>query len=310
MRAESWAAGAIARTTPTWPSGTYVDQYTFHPNGPIAYTAFGKWRGSPAAVASMYGDYSSWNTGGNGIENPQVLLGNWASTTWGANSGASLVLGVGLVPTGTAIPATASTYNANWATFATNLVAAGFGNCMIRPGWEFNGNWYPWAASTANATAWVAYWQQVYTTIKATAPNCKIIWNVNRGVSSGIADPTTVWPGAAYVDLIGVDAYDSYNPVNGGGWSGQLSGTQGLTYWLNYAVASSKPFCVPEWGLQISTGGGGDDPLYVTNMHSFFASCGTELAYEALWNAVTTSSFWPFSYTPQSVATYRSLWGH
>lgn len=301
MRTDSWAGTPLAQTAPTWPSGTYVSAYFFSSAGPPAATNFGTWRGSPVNIASSYGTYDTFAH----VIAPQGMLGGWAGSPWAANNGAGFALAVGMVPTGTAIPATATTYNSNWATFATNLVGAGFGNCIIRLGWEFNGGWYPWAATDANASQWVAYWQQIVTTLRAGGFTGKFCWNVNRGPSSvGLTDPTTVYPGSSYVDIIGVDSYDNAS------WASQTGGSQGLTYWYNYAVTAGKTFAVPEWGNWLTfPAGNGDNPQYVSNMRAWFAAAGSSLNYEALFNNPVIS-LWPFALTPQSAVMYQSLWGH
>ncbi len=42
------------------------------------------------------------------------------------------------------------------------------------------------------------------------APEMKFDWTVNRGVSAGLADATQAYPGDDYVDIVGIDSYDSY----------------------------------------------------------------------------------------------------
>ena len=44
-------------------------------------------------------------------------------------------------------------------------------------------------------------------------PGLQWDWNVNRGKSAGLADPTQAYPGDAYVDTIGVDSYDMWPPA-------------------------------------------------------------------------------------------------
>ena len=37
---------------------------------------------------------------------------------------------------------------------------------IIRPGWEFNGGWFPWAAN-GQAAAFIGYWQQIVNTMRS-----------------------------------------------------------------------------------------------------------------------------------------------
>ena len=51
-------------------------------------------------------------------------------------------------------------------TVATNIVKAGFPTSIIRPGWEFNGGWFPWAAHGC-ASAFAKYFDDIVTTMRA-----------------------------------------------------------------------------------------------------------------------------------------------
>ena len=51
-------------------------------------------------------------------------------------------------------------------TVATNIVNAGFPNSIIRPGWEFNGGWFPWAAHGC-ASAYAKYFANIVTTMRS-----------------------------------------------------------------------------------------------------------------------------------------------
>ena len=114
------------------------------------------------------------------------------------------------------------TYNAHWRQFGQMISSYGLGSSIIRLGWEFNGNWYPWAAT--DPTAWAECWRQAVTSAWSTAPRLRWDWNVNRGVSSALADPTRAYPGNRYVSMIGIDSYDS-----GRLWSAPEAGISSLT---------------------------------------------------------------------------------
>lgn len=184
----------------------------------------------------------------------------------------------------------AGAYNAYFQVLAQNLVRYGLANnTVIRLGWEFNGGWYAWHADTAALGAsYAQYWQQIVTTMKAVpgAENLKFCWNGATGWSA--YDLSTAYPGDAYVDYVGVDAYDqswaanSY-PYPSGATAAQLqtcrqnawndlSGTNnnGIAWWKAVAVAHGKPFAIPEWGLCVRTDthGGLDNPYYIQQMYN------------------------------------------
>ena len=181
-----------------------------------------------------------------------------------------MAFGVAMLPEhvpGVSLQACANgTYNSYWTQFGTNISVYGLGNSIIRLGWEFNGNWYAWQAT--NPTVWAACWRQIVTSARTTAPGLQWDWNVNRGVTSGLTDPTLAYPGDAYVTTVGVDSYDMWpGATTDANWQKQLNGTQGLNYWLAFAIAHGKKFAVPEWG-NVTTGSsaGGDNPAYVNDM--------------------------------------------
>ncbi len=157
-------------------------------------------------------------------------------------------------------------------------------------------------------------WQQIVTSARATAPGLKWDWNVNRGVSAGLADPTMAYPGDAYVDTIGVDSYDMWPSARtSAGWNQQLNGTQGLMYWLSFATVHGKQFAVPEWGNvmpgKVVKGyhAGGDDAAYVTHMLGFFQTHSANLAWESNFQGPTTGGVYRNgSRVPKASAAYRT----
>jgi hypothetical protein len=242
---------------------------------------FGAWRGRPADVVTAWGNRATWND----ITDPAFVYRQWQGAPQ------TLALGVAMLPehvAGVSLAACAAgDYNSYWRQFGTTIASYGLGSSVIRLGWEFNGDWYAWQA-TSPAT-WAACWRQVVTSARATAPNLQWDWNVNRGVSAGLADPTLAYPGDAYVTTVGVDSYDMWpGATTAAGWQAQLNGPQGLNYWLTFAKAHGKQLAVPEWG-SVTTGGspGGDNPAYVNDMDNFFTANAPAIAYESTFQSAT-----------------------
>ena len=298
-----FAWGASAGTQLPWASGVYLPGAT-----PASVAAFGTWRGTPMNVATVWPNRSSWSD----ITNPAWLYQGWKGAP------ETMAFGVAMLPEkvpGVSLQACAAgSYNSYWRQFGTNISAYGLGKSIIRLGWEFNGNWYVWQAT--NPTVWAACWQQIVTSARTTAPGLQWDWNVNRGVTSGLADPTLAYPGNAYVDTVGVDSYDMWpGATSDANWQKQLNGTQGLNYWLNFAIAHGKKFAVPEWG-NVTTGSsaGGDNPAYVNDMRGFFQANAANLAWESSFQATTvggnygTGGNYGGTYTPvpNAAAAYKA----
>ena len=189
----SLASGASASTLHSqnasglnWPSGAWLQN-----DSPSVAAAFGAWRGRPMDVVDDWSNRASWND----IVDPTWLYQKWAGSPY------TMSFGVAMLPSnvpGVSIAACAAgSYNSYWKQFGSVIASYGLGNSIIRLGWEFNGNWYPWTAS--NPATWVQCWQQIVTSARSTAPNLQWNWNVNRGVSPGLADPTQAYPGNTYV---------------------------------------------------------------------------------------------------------------
>jgi mannan endo-1,4-beta-mannosidase len=72
---------------------------------------------------------------------------------------------------------------------------------------EPNGPWYPWGWTRTPAATWVAAWRHVVTVFRATGAT-NVTWLMTLNVSFRGSGPVAAyWPGAAYVDWIGVDGY-------------------------------------------------------------------------------------------------------
>ena len=97
-------------------------------------------------------------------------------------------------------------------TVATNIVKAGFPTSIIRPGWEFNGGWFPWAAHGC-ASAYAKYFANIVTTMRAVpGSHFTFEWNPTRG-DLAVGDLANYYPGDAYVDYVGLDVYDVESQV-------------------------------------------------------------------------------------------------
>lgn len=286
--------------------------------------AFATWRGRPLDVGVNWDNQSTWAE----IENADIYGAIAAfkgfagvlelGTAMVPGSGASLASGV------TFADCAAGMYDAYFATLGTNLVAQGRGDSFIRLGWEANGNWYAWnAGNAASAQQWVQCFQHEVTTLRSTAPGVKIDWNMNADTKTPASgNATDIYPGDAYVDVVGVDFYDNWPALNTDAlWTSHYmdqasgGGPHGIGAWLAFAQAHGKPLSVPEWGIVNSTGScgcGGDDPVYVGHMHDFFAANAASIAYESYFNlgnspGDTTFLVDPATTSPNASMRYQAL---
>lgn len=227
-----------------------------------------------------------------------MLPGPWDGSGPTTGPGAGLPVSLSTGATGA--------YNTYFQTLAQALVTKGLANnTIIRLGWEFNGGWYTWRADTAaKAVDFVAYWQQIVTTMRSVpgAENLLFCWNGANGWSAyPLGD---AYPGDNYVDYVGVDFYDqswdaNTYPYPAGSTPAQIltrqqtawtatAGTNnnGLLWWKNFAAAHNKPLAIPEWGLcrRSDTHGGLDNPYYAQKMYEFIQESSNNVEFHVYFD--------------------------
>lgn len=123
--------------------------------------------------------------------------------------------------------------------------AAEFGKPMFfRPWWEANGTWWAWG----RAPNYVKAWQVLYTRMNAIAPNLTFFYCPNTiydSPSEGFIQ--SQYPGNAFVDWTGFDAYSGENPFKKVSKKNAKE-TLDLTYRVMASVAPSKPMMLGEIG--------------------------------------------------------------
>ncbi len=253
---------------------------------------------SAGASAIPLGDYAGW-TNASGIAafgtktntHPTMATDyldrtdGWAAMDNGGGeggwkgSGLRLVLGVPILPgVGTLAQGATGSYNQYFATLAQNLVSQGEGNAILRLGWEFNGNWYPWSvANNTDAQNFASFWRQIVNTMRAVpGQQFQFIWNPNQGGPTSW-DLTQAYPGSAYVDYIGSDVYDEYwgtPQTPQGSWSNIMTQSWGLNWLSSFAAAQGKPMGFPEWSVCFRSDGHGlgDDPYFIGQFANWIAT--------------------------------------
>jgi beta-mannanase len=121
----------------------------------------------------------------------------------------------------------------------------------------------------------------------------KFVWNPDA--SAFVPDQSVIsgynvalaYPGNAYVDDIGLDAYDQtwatpQTPANA--WASTTLPT--LNAAKSFAASEGKPTVFCEWGVAIRSDGHGlgDDPLYVNNMIAWMHNAANNVAYESYFD--------------------------
>jgi hypothetical protein len=205
-----------------------------------------------------------------------------------------LVLGVPILPgVGTLAQGAAGAYDQYFTALGENLVKDKEAGAILRLGWEFNSNGFPWwVASPADAANFVSYWRQIVTTMRGVpGEKFKFLWNPN-GASPTTYTPDQAYPGNAYVDYVGTDVFDNFwgKPFTpAAAWTHDLTEQWGLDWLAAFAVEHSKLVAIPEWSDEFRTDGLGDDPSFIDNMAGWFVS--NNVAFADVWSSDTTLTY-------------------
>jgi hypothetical protein len=258
---------------------------------------------TPIHCATVYSNnlatWSDWEK--PWIESPPSSDNNFVS--WlASNSQNRLTLAIQLVPNDVDV-AGSTGYDANWMqdcangqfeSYATQLgnglVKSGFGNVLLRIGIEMNGNWNndslgssPTTQSEAN---WAGCFAKTVTGLRsAVGSHFLMDWNVNQAYRD--IPFANYYPGNNYVDVIGMDTYDDGMPGNPrtqpARWNAEYSEGGGIEDILAFAKANNKPMSLPEWGLDSTSDGLGDDPYFVQQMANIMAN--NNIVYQSYFDA-------------------------
>ena len=181
-------------------------------------------------------------------------------------------------------------YNATWLSWLKSAAAAAPAPIKVVRIWqEINGNWMPWSVNQTGATSvdgtpngapWpaatiIAAFRNMAAQVRAALPNALIEWNLNAaGPWSGPSGPGNgtgfdLYPGDAYVDVIGLDSYEKNTS-----WADTVSGHGvNLNDLVAFANAHNKLVGISE------TAAHNGDGSYLTSMTSYFDGLGSRAAY-------------------------------
>ncbi|MPQ97960.1 hypothetical protein GB931_08490 [Modestobacter sp. I12A-02628] len=288
----------------TWLSGV---------SGPGSITGeIGQWRGRPVEVSSTW------------VDNNDAMVRLTQLQPGGELDGydAPLDVAVGAIGDGeTWAGAAAGDYDDRWRESLTNLKGI-WGDrtatMYIRFAHEMNGNWYDWKVTEDDAEDFRAAWIRYRALQQEVFPESQLVFSVNReSVDTGI-DWRETFPGAEYVDVLGVDYYNNFPYVaDADDWASSLDdvdefgGPKGLDQHLAFAKSVGKPLVVSEWSGNADAG---DSPAFIQGMYDFFSKHGGtgpgQLLYEVQYNVGNDDGRWLLygdTRMPESAALYREL---
>lgn len=112
-----------------------------------------------------------------------------------------------LAPYGTTLSAVIAGQDDRWIRAYANMVRKLHSQVLLSFAPESNGYWYTWGWPHVSPATEVAAWQHVVTVFRsAGVRNGRWVWIINQ-LWSGSGPLPKLWPGASYVDEIGIDGY-------------------------------------------------------------------------------------------------------
>ena len=289
--ASAVVAGASSNAPPPTPPvlGVYKGGGA---QGVAALREYERWAGVPVPLALEFTPDQRWS---------EMTGADWLLDPW-ARSGRRIVYSVPLFPEPGADEPTslaacaAGDYDRHWDRLGRRLVGKGMADTVVRPGWEFNGGWFHWSAQD-DPEAFAACFRRLVTAMRAVAGQ-GFTFDWNPVIGPGAFPAERAWPGAEYVDYIGVDVYDvswrrdTYPiPADASAeqvqqrrkrmWQNTLDGDHGLRFWSAFAKEQGVRLSIPEWGLSSRDDGhsGGDNPYFVRQMLEWVADPHNDVAY-------------------------------
>ncbi len=243
-------------------------------NDPADLRQFEQWLGCPVdgvAVHTGQADWADWS-GSVGFQ-----LNRWRGT------GRRLYWTIPLIPLGASLAeAGRGRYAGRYARAAREIVAGTPGEAIIpiRTGWEFNADYWPWA-SRGREQDYIAAFRRFVDAFRTVSPRFRFEWVPNIG---GSDDPAASYPGDAFVDVIGIDAYydTRWLPADPRlAWAYNVERPYGFRWLEQFADARGKPTAYAEWGV-MSAGAG----AYVQSAANWFDH--TRPLYQGYWNTDST----------------------
>jgi hypothetical protein len=270
--------------------------------GGTSLSAHEAWLGHPVTHVGAYAAKTTWD--------------NFDRSSWGhyAGSGKQLVIGIPMLmlnQPGSLAQGAAGAYDTHFRLLAGRLVANGQPNAILRLGWEFNGDWYPWRADR-DPKAFASYWRRIVNVMRAVpgARGLRFDWNPGHGPRYV---PVEAYPSDAYVDFIGFDVYDrTYStryadPV--ARWNDYLTRPYGLNWLADFARAHGKPMSFPEWAVTHKhvSGVTHDNPVFIRGMAEFIRT--HNVGYQVYFNVLAHDGDFRLTSFPRSATAYRGSFG-
>ncbi|MFC5639154.1 glycosyl hydrolase [Streptomyces bullii] len=245
-----------------------------------------------------------------------TLWNQYATQYWGewkkARADRRFVLGLPLLPKGGNFAAgLAGQYDSQFRVLADLMIKNGLGDSVVRLGYEGNNKNIGAWQGTDDPAAYRAMFRRVVTLMRArSGANFKFDYNMAVGPAGKVTSFETLYPGDAYVDIVGLNIYDVWwghpEATPSQRWNHTLTTTMGVNQFKAFAAAHNKPKSYPEWGLYRkgdAYAGGGDSPYFIDRMAELVQDSTYQAYFDLDWGGGTLDEF------PNGKAQYKLRFG-
>jgi len=195
----------------------------------------------------------------------------------------------------------AGDFDARIIEWGQSLAAWGY-PVQLRFAHEMNGDWYPWAEGVNGNGAgdYVRAWRHVHDVVAATgASNVSWVWSPNVPFW-GSTDLAGLFPGAGYVDIVGLDGYNWGTSASWSGWvSPQDLFAPGIAEFRT--IAPGLPILIAETA---SSESGGSKAAWNTDLVSYLAAQPDVMGF--VWFHLQKEADWRINSSDASAAAFKS----
>lgn len=179
---------------------------------------------------------------------------------------------------------------------------------FLRYNWEMNATWLTWGVGNGangppnTAAEYIADWRYVHDMLAAEGCTPTWVFCPNYNNHYNTSDPVEPYPGAAYVDWLALDVYNSTGGY--GGWH-TFSTLAQADYDALCAAAPGKPFVFCEIGCEEDPNTSGRKAQWITDMFTNFDTTMTNVR-AFLWFEDTINGQWQIETSPSSINAFTA----
>ena len=151
---------------------------------------------------------------------------------------------------------------------------------LFRPFHEHTGNGFWWGKGNCTAEEYIAPWRFTLEYLRDTKGVHNLLYVYSPDIVSSQDNYLEFWPGDAYVDVLGLDAYDRSS------WAIETNGLRLMRLLKHIAYLKNKPFAFTETGLENNTS---QSKWWTEKLSKAIA--GVPVAYVLVWRNKDTNHF-------------------